>query len=100
MPGTLYTPNGKAAPIMTNWKPPENSPYFGFATPHGKVAVKLDAVTICAPQIIPPSPEHPGGPTGKYVIQCGTNVMTLEPADGFRLLKRMGWKESSGIEGV
>ena len=91
MNSPLLTPNGKPAPMGTNWEPPEKTAYFGFMSPNGPVCIPLSVIAVVAPAL-----NQQGVANGMYLI--GLNVpgvppMSCPPEDAFRLLRRLGWTE-------
>lgn len=93
----LLTANGHRAPIMTNWEAPEKTPYFGWVTPHGPLAIAMSSISACVPSVTDK------GASGDYVILlnfAGSPQIPLPAADAVRLLRRMGWVERSAIERV
>lgn len=89
--GPLLTPNGSRAPIVSNWKPPEKTQYFGFLTPNGPMSIAMDKIALVAPALT-----QNGQPNGMYLIALsvpGVPPVSCQPDDAFHLLKRMGWSD-------
>ena len=92
----IFTPNGRVAPIASSWEPPSGqSKYFGWMTPHGPIAVKIDEIKVCAPQV-----GQDGNSNGTYVLLVANANIPIPATDALRLMKIAGWKERTGVEGV
>lgn len=95
----LIMPNGKRVPLdmsCSGWKPPQNSPYFGFMTPGGPAVISLSAIAAVFPAV-----GKDGVLSGNYGIMLnvpGSPNIPIQAEDGLKLLRRMGWKDASPIE--
>ncbi len=73
-----------------NFDPPTgSSPYFGWIDSFGRfTTVRLENVIALAPE----------GRSGRFLAVLNNGQQMILPAeDGLRLMKRMGWKETSAL---
>jgi hypothetical protein len=102
---TLISPNGRKIPTAgIGMEPPNNSPYFGWTDVNGPSTVAVESIMAIVPQSLHPEQAKQmnmqPGPTGRFILVMKTDnrPMFLEPDDARRLMKRLGWKETSAIE--
>ena len=98
MASDILSPNGKRVSDgvrCSGWKPPNNSPYFGFMSPSGPLTVSLACIAALVPQ------QTKEGDTGNYLIIFnfpGAPQVIVPAEEGLALTRRLGWKEGSAIE--
>lgn len=79
--------NGRALRTPTSWEPPNKTDWFGWNTPHGPLAIALDAIAACVPDSNKP---------GFYVMLLRDGSLPQIPLpseEALRLMKRVGWTE-------
>ncbi len=92
----IFNANGRVLPPGHSWEPPSGQArYFGWMTPYGPLAVKIDEIKLCAPQV-----DQKGSSNGEYVLLVANANVPIPAQDALRLMRVMGWKERTGIEGI